>query len=250
MVVRYSLRVFRSVPKCNREVIRDKKDIPMEIGLLDGWRNLTTLYNEEYPSYNQFNVALELQIPVLLPPVVELQPLNNELLSDCSLVVGKEVTRAHRHVLANHSEVFRAFFTSPMAQEAVDGVVNIKDFSVGSVKALVRFLYTGRINPEALEFKVELFKLSDKYLIDPLKKLVVRYLIDDTNEGNVLDMAVLADNHDSPLLLKACAFVVYSNHAKILASAKWKVLEKERPSLLVQLMKLEYGKKVVQDVKK
>ena len=49
------------------------------------------------------------------------------------LQVGGEVIHAHRHILANHSEVFREFFTNPMAQEADDGVVNIRDFSIGSV---------------------------------------------------------------------------------------------------------------------
>lgn len=55
---------------------------------------------------------------------------------------------AHRCVLARYSAVFQEFFTNPMAQESVDGIVRIKDFSPGSVMV---FLSSGfgsiRLNP-------------------------------------------------------------------------------------------------------
>jgi len=70
---------------------------------------------------------------------------------------------------------------------------------------------------------------------------------------------VLADNHDSPELLKVlpvlpgftvdcigqlngqfqvCAPVIFTNRAKIFAFAEWKLLKEERPKLLVQLFEL------------
>jgi hypothetical protein len=47
--------------------------------------------------------------------------------------VGGEEIKAHRCVLARHSEVFSEFFTDPTVQKAADCVVTIQDFSPDSV---------------------------------------------------------------------------------------------------------------------
>ena len=83
MVVRYSLRVNNGD---NGREMCNEEDTPMEIGLIDGWRNLTTLGNFGHDA--DIRLTLELQFPV--SSVIELQPLDSKLLSDCSLVVSPD----------------------------------------------------------------------------------------------------------------------------------------------------------------
>jgi len=234
-----------------------------------GWHNLYFGSSDSFGSKAKIVFSVELDVPIPpAPPVIDSDPpvkherisdegvrkrqelfsnwvcdfrllLDNKKLSDCSIVVGDEVINAHRCVLAHYSEVFQEFFTCPLAQEAVDGIVRVSDFSPGSVRALVRYLYTGCIDSEAMkQFKMELFKLADKYLISTLKHYIANSLLGDVNAGNVLDMVVLADNHDAPALLKACAPVIQANSDKLFLSDEWMVLEKERPHLLIELLKL------------
>ena len=68
--------------------------------------------------------------------------------------------------MSARSPVFKTLVASNM-QENASGVVNIQDFKIGVVKAMVLYVYTAQIE-DTSEDLVELMKIGVKYFIQAL----------------------------------------------------------------------------------
>ena len=80
--------------------------------------------------------------------------------SDVVLVVGAKEFRVHKNILAARSDVFRAMFSSDMAEQVTSRVV-IEDIEVEVMELLLAYVYGDRI-PGLDENTMELMIAADK----------------------------------------------------------------------------------------
>ncbi|KAJ3161082.1 hypothetical protein HDU86_007703 [Geranomyces michiganensis] len=106
--------------------------------------------------------------------------LDNPAASDVHFIVeGRRIT-AQKSVLMSLSEYFAAMFSSGFAETVTDSgdkmssptVINIPDFSYGTIHNLLLFLYTGRLDPPRTATAMgDLFIVGDKYQVHELSDL-------------------------------------------------------------------------------
>eukprot|EP00439_Symbiodinium_sp_Y106_P043412 s203_g5.t1 len=96
-------------------------------------------------------------------------------LSDVVLKVGSETIDAHRLILAARSPVFERMFSCPM-KETTDN----EDFDAISMRALVKYLYTGVVDHVGLEsddYAVNLLQAAHRYEVPGLVDRCVQVLV-------------------------------------------------------------------------
>ena len=65
--------------------------------------------------------------------------------SDFKILCGGETFACHRNILATRSTYMEAMLNSGM-KEVDEGVMEIKDLDVEEFKAVLKFIYTGRVD--------------------------------------------------------------------------------------------------------
>ncbi|XP_050435386.1 BTB/POZ domain-containing protein 9-like [Adelges cooleyi] len=113
--------------------------------------------------------------------------------SDVILVVENTRFYAHRNVLASRSVYFRALLCGGH-KEAGQKEVPIKERSATSVKVLLQYIYTGRINLSTLESKVvvDLLILSNVFGFTNLQFSLCEYLWSKIDVSNVSTLFAVA----------------------------------------------------------
>ncbi|XP_050420152.1 BTB/POZ domain-containing protein 9-like [Adelges cooleyi] len=135
----------------------------------------------------------------------------NDRFSDVVLVVDEERFPAHRNILASRSDYFRALFNGDF-KEFNESVVEIKEISVISFKILLRYIYTGRMNLNALEDNVvlELFSVAHLFSFSNLQLPLAKYLQNNGNEHNVCSLFAMARlYHYEELEYRSLLFLKY-----------------------------------------
>lgn len=92
----------------------------------------------------------------------------NQHFTDVELLVGSKSFAAHRFVLSARCPVFAAMFNSGM-KESLTGSVRIEDIDPDIFCDFLRFLYTGMLEPSAINKK--LFAVADRYQVEALMNL-------------------------------------------------------------------------------
>uniref|UniRef100_A0AC35TH87 BTB domain-containing protein n=1 Tax=Rhabditophanes sp. KR3021 TaxID=114890 RepID=A0AC35TH87_9BILA len=160
---------------------------------------------------------------------------DNELFTDCVIIVGSKQFKAHRCILAQHSQVFRRMFAQDTMIESQNGKIDITDSRHEAVKALLQFIYTGEtIGIE--NFAEDVLTIADKYAIFPLKEHCEKLLKKCINVKNVTVMVVFADTHSADILKSECIRFISQRHSEILKSAEWKTLKREYNSLGTEIL--------------
>lgn len=137
--------------------------------------------------------------------------LTSEESGDLVLVCGDGEVKAHRSIMAARSPAFKAMLESEM-EEKRSGRVEVKDFGIKIVKAMVKFIYTAKIDEENEDLDlVELMKIGSKYFIKSLVEECGRKLARDISKDNVLDLGIVADLFSAEDLLKSCANFLIKN---------------------------------------
>lgn len=131
--------------------------------------------------------------------------------SDISIVCtndGQNVTiPAHKSILGSRSPVFNAMFNHNMT-EAQTKEVTIVDLSIDTVKDMLRYMYTGKIQ-DLNTRSPHLLEAADKYQLSELKEMCEETLSANLSVENSLEYLVLADLHSAKELKEAAvAFVV------------------------------------------
>ncbi|XP_050435258.1 BTB/POZ domain-containing protein 9-like isoform X2 [Adelges cooleyi] len=113
--------------------------------------------------------------------------------SDVYVVVDNEEFDAHRVVLASRSEYFSKLLFGEHI-ESRETKVPIKEGSATSVKVLLKYIYSGRINLSDLESNVvlELLILSNVYQFSNLQFSLTEYLLSNTDVHNVSTLLAVA----------------------------------------------------------
>jgi hypothetical protein len=111
---------------------------------------------------------------------------------------------AHKFMLALHSPVFRAMFTSKM-KVASASTIEISDFPEAVVREFVRFLYEACCTKSILDQHADqLLIMANKYQVPALMDVCERYLSRDLNVRNACQLLLLADSHGARALRAKC----------------------------------------------
>jgi speckle-type POZ protein len=128
--------------------------------------------------------------------------LNDErTFTDVEFVVEGRSIYAHRVILILSSEKFKMQFLGHF-QESNQGKIKIKveDYSFDTYKTFLSYLYTTKINLQSADLDVllELIRLADEHMIDNLKILCERHILEEHNSyvkvENVCELFQYADN--------------------------------------------------------
>jgi len=157
------------------------------------------------------------------------QLFNNRSETDvCFVVSGMEI-KAHKLILSARSPVFAAMLKSGM-RESVENRVEINDIAPDIFEALLRFIYTDRVDHTQLDSK-DLLVAANKYLLPLLKLQCQQFLCQTIAYENYVELLLLADLHNAVLLKKSVLNFIRRNRDDIMQSDAWKKLKQSRPDL-------------------
>ncbi|XP_043288340.1 TD and POZ domain-containing protein 3-like [Venturia canescens] len=110
---------------------------------------------------------------------------------DVTLVFDNEEIPAHKSVLAAHSEVFQAMFSSRMTENE-ENRVTIVDIDAKLFREFLNYLYTGQVNnlKDSVE---EMIMVADKYQVTELKEMCANFMLKNLNTKNVVQYILIAD---------------------------------------------------------
>ncbi|KFA81333.1 hypothetical protein S40288_08303, partial [Stachybotrys chartarum IBT 40288] len=98
---------------------------------------------------------------------------NTELFSDVVVICDEHEIKAHRLVLSSHSKYFATQFNGPW-KESSEQKVEITDFDIGIVEAMLEFMYkfdySASNGTSAMIFDAQVYQIADKYDIAALKQ--------------------------------------------------------------------------------
>lgn len=142
--------------------------------------------------------------------------LDNEEFSDAKIIVDNRILNIHKCILSARSEYFSAMFTSDM-KESKENQIEVTDMSYNVMLEVLRFIYAGKVN-DIDTLKVDLLIAADKYVIEGLKVLCEKALIQDLKVKNIVDNLVLADRHHLNNL-KIASFNLFKVHKQTIMSS-------------------------------
>jgi len=157
------------------------------------------------------------------------QLFSNRLGADvCFVTAGMEI-KAHKAILSARSPVFAAMLRSGM-KESVENRVEINDIAPDIFEALLRFIYTDRVDLTQVDAK-DLLAAANKYLLPLLKFQCQQFLCKTITSENCGELLVLADLHNALHLKRSALNFIRLNRDDIIKSDAWKNLKQSRPDL-------------------
>lgn len=140
--------------------------------------------------------------------------------SDLTLVVGGERIPVHKSVLSAGSPYFKAMFSGGF-EESAENELTLHDVtSPRAFKSIIRFIYTGHLPLEGLNFKtlLETFLLAHFYQLVALVEAIPEQMLSDSktelNQLIVLfDYAVL---YDLEVIKKECQYRIEAKSRRVL----------------------------------
>ena len=159
--------------------------------------------------------------------------------SDFTLVCNDGAELAvHRPVLKGASDFFKAMLGKENL-EAIEGRGKI-DCSHVIGRGLVRFLYTGDIDPasdfdkDALDF----LKLADQYNLEHLKEKAEASLILSLNSNNMVEYVIAGENFNARRLKSAAKKLIKSKIVRYMREEEdeWKEMFSGKKDLLIEIL--------------
>jgi hypothetical protein len=151
---------------------------------------------------------------------------NDPLLSDITLVVGKDKLFAHRMVLCAWSEIFRGMLSNDNWKESElkELPVRVEEKDEENFKLMLRYMYTGAVDFISNTNIVPLIRLSDYYGIIPLKEVCGELLGEHVDESNLFFLLDIVERYDCRKLNEKCGEFLAENFATMLEEDKERLL--------------------------
>ena len=150
---------------------------------------------------------------------------------------GTKVFPVHKAILSNRSNVFRAMFTSNMAEDA-SGEAIIEDLDEETLEELIHFLYTGDLSGSQYDI-LSLCNAANKYELASLMNLVrLNLMTTELDVGQLADLFIASEMFSQEGLFEVAREKLAEGEGGIEAKD---VLEKikDRPELTNKILELE-----------
>ncbi|CAF3568528.1 unnamed protein product [Rotaria socialis] len=157
---------------------------------------------------------------------------------DLNIEIGTHTFHVHRHILILRSDYFKTLFGSQFNDCTNNQLKLSDDIDVNAFDILIKYLYTNRIEQAIHDelLLIELFKLSDRFLIDSLKRqCLIELLRNHINRDNVFSYLSLLDTYDGCDELREKCFGLFHKHSDLLKTPAFNHLEKTNPKLALQI---------------
>ncbi|CAK5088496.1 unnamed protein product [Meloidogyne enterolobii] len=163
--------------------------------------------------------------------------LKDKTFTDCIFKVGDVIMKAHRCVLVQGSVVFKIMFGGVGMIEARTGEVTISDTTPECFRALLEYIYTGKIGKDVLKNNVEgIFAIAHKYQVEMLQYECERYLTTLLNAETFLNCCSIISLYGATTLEIACKEYCLKNNEIFFASKEWKDVKETYPELATKFM--------------
>ena len=160
--------------------------------------------------------------------------IDNAEFSDIAFRIDNQLIHCHRAILAAQCPKFRAMLTTGM-RESTDKEIVIPDWSFEAFRALITYIYTGRI-PTDCDKIDELLGLSDSYTFDSLKIICERLLVNSIEMNNACYLLKIADKFNAKELKKNALNFIIKSFDQIVSTDSFEDLSTV-PLLLMEVTK-------------
>ncbi|GFY45130.1 speckle-type POZ protein-like [Trichonephila inaurata madagascariensis] len=144
---------------------------------------------------------------------------------------------AHKGILASRSPVFSAMFKNEM-RESRETTVYITDISISTLRTMLAYIYTSRINDITMSNAQDLLYAADKYQLTRLKNICSEYLKNNVSDQNVLNLLEFGDFFDRESKEFAMNFICnkVAEFSILENTQEWKRLRKEQTELAMEVL--------------
>ncbi|GBN57041.1 TD and POZ domain-containing protein 4 [Araneus ventricosus] len=191
--------------------------------------------NEVTQSWRNYN-ALENISDSSCALTTDLMSLYKEQsLCDMKLQTKTNIFPVHTVILGARSPVFRAMFSSEM-KEKISGCVDVSDLDDETVRRLLLYFYTDKLEDLKWNVTIQLYKAADKYSVISLKERCSLFLNRNLHVENACEALILSDLHEDKDLKITAQNCILSNATEILKSEEWKLLVNTYSKLAIETM--------------
>lgn len=166
--------------------------------------------------------------------------VNNALFSDISFMVEGQEIYAHKAILVEQSEHFKAMLCGGMLESQMKKI-EINDWSYSSYLHMMEFLYSGNISNFTSNVAADLLGLADAYTLKYLKNLCQNCLIHSVEIDTVCDVLILAHRYSASELKKFCMNFILKNFQDVNVTPGFEHLE-QVPNLLIEVTRVVFSK--------
>ena len=145
---------------------------------------------------------------------------NNRSGTDVCFIIEEKEIKAHKLILSTRSPVFAAMVESGM-KESLENHVEINDIAPDIFEALLRFVYTDRVDLNQVNVQ-DLLVAADKYMLSLLKLDCQKFLSERLTTENCSEMLALADLHNCVHLKRSALHFIRLHRGVIMQSDGWK----------------------------
>jgi len=143
--------------------------------------------------------------------------LNNKVYKDVTFFVEGKSIYALKGILCARSEFFRVMFTSSL-QESTKDEIELTDVSAHAFEQVLEFIYTGGIDTSKMTFEEALTLLSaaNRYMLERLKRICERFIIENIRLSNVSYIFQAADLYEAEYLRSAAIYFIANHYQKMI----------------------------------
>ncbi|GFY48871.1 TD and POZ domain-containing protein 5 [Trichonephila inaurata madagascariensis] len=160
---------------------------------------------------------------------------SRDVLSDMKFRTNTNMIPIHTQILGARSSVFRAMFTNDM-KEKIEGSVDITDLDDDTVRRMLLYMYTDKLEDLQWESAFQLYMASNKYDIASLRSRCRAILQAKMSPNNACQILILANLHLDEALKKTVQKYILMQGKTIFSSSEWKLLMKTDLQLAAEIM--------------
>merc|ERR1719481_303442 len=155
--------------------------------------------------------------------------------ADVTIVCDDKTFKCHKIILASRSPVFKTMFDADMKEKEA-GSVEIKNMTPEVLENMLKYIYTSEA-PDIDALTQELLAAAEQYQLEKLKELCEAKLCSKVDVENCIEILILADLYQAPMLKETALKFVTNNIGKMNAS-EWKKTLIAYPALFVEVMEM------------
>ncbi|GFV29794.1 TD and POZ domain-containing protein 5 [Trichonephila clavipes] len=141
----------------------------------------------------------------------------------------------HTQILGARSSVFKAMFSHDM-KEKTQGCVDVTDVDDDTVRRMLLYMYTDKLEDLQWESASQLYSASDKYDIESLRSKCSAILLSKLSPTNACRILSLADLHSDEVLKNTVQKYILLQGKEIFSSSEWKLFMKTDIHLAAEVM--------------